>query len=204
MVLVGCSGVLIVLKMIRDGAPLLPGIRAGREAFDQLGLLHIETFDPHEPFWSSQKYKDLYPHDYDGPEFYWPRYKPADEPRDQIEHMRYEYAALLSMCDTYLGKVLDEFDRLDLWKDTMLIVNTDHGFLLGEHDCWAKCWMPFYEEVAHTPLFVWDPRCSRAGERRRSLVQTIDIPATLLEYFGRPLPAGPVMLLGRGERGPGG
>jgi arylsulfatase A-like enzyme len=32
---------------------------------------------------------------------------------------------------TQLGRVLDAFDRLDLWKDTMLIVNTDHGFLLG-------------------------------------------------------------------------
>jgi arylsulfatase A-like enzyme len=43
---------------------------------------------------------------------------------------------------------------------------------------------PFYNEVAHTPFFIWDPRCGRKGERCDSLVQTIDIPATLLEYFG--------------------
>lgn len=48
------------------------------------------------------------------------------------------YAALLTMCDTYLGKFLDYMDENDMWKDTMLIVNTDHGFLLGEHDRWAK------------------------------------------------------------------
>ena len=42
--------------------------------------------------------------------------------------------------------------------------------------------------IAHTPLFIWDPRSKVAGERRRSLVQTIDLPATLLEYFGAPLP----------------
>jgi arylsulfatase A-like enzyme len=88
------------------------------------------------------------------------------------------------MCDHYLGKVLDLMDELDLWKDTMLIVNTDHGFLLGEHDWWAKCAQPFYNEVAHTPLFIWDPRCGKRSERRKSLVQTIDLPATLLEYFG--------------------
>jgi hypothetical protein len=70
----------------------------------------------------------------------------------------------------------------------MLIVNTDHGFLLGEHDWWAKCVQPFYGEVAHSPLFIWDPRCACANERRASLVQTIDLPATLLEYFGLPLP----------------
>ena len=29
-------------------------------------------------------------------------------------------------------KILDMMDKYDLWKDTMLIVNTDHGFMLGE------------------------------------------------------------------------
>jgi len=92
------------------------------------------------------------------------------------------------MCDAYLGKVLDLMAELKLWDDTMLIVNTDHGFLLGEHDWWGKCVQPYYNEIAHTPLFIWDPRCSKSGERRKSLVQTIDLPATLLEYFGVDLP----------------
>ncbi len=74
-----------------------------------------------------------------------------------------EYAALLSMCDHYLGKVLDLMDELDLWKDTLLIVCTDHGFLLGEHDWWAKIVQPFFNEVAHAPLFIWDPRCGYTG-----------------------------------------
>lgn len=147
-------------------------------------FLHIETFDPHEPFFSNQNYKDLYPHKYDGPEFYWPWYAPVKEPRDQVEHCRKEYAALLSMCDAYLGKVLDAFDKHNLWKDTMLIVNTDHGFLLGEHDFWAKMHMPWYNHLANTPLFIYDPRCGCAGERRGALVQTIDLAPTLLDFFG--------------------
>jgi len=146
--------------------------------------LQIETFDPHEPFFTQQKYKDLYPHEYDGPQFDWPDYVRVNETDEEIQHMRYEYAALVSMCDEYLGKVLDIMDELDLWDDTMLIVNTDHGFLLGEHDWWAKIRQPFFEEVIHTPLFIWDPRSQKQNERRESLVQTIDLPATLLEYFG--------------------
>ena len=147
-------------------------------------FLHIETFDPHEPYFTQQHYKDLYPHDYDGPRFDWPSYRDVSETPEQVEHCRKENAALISMCDAHLGKVIDLMDELNLWDDTMLIVNTDHGFLLGEHDMWAKCWQPFYEEIAHTPLFIWDPRCRRAGERCPCLVQTIDLPATLLEYFG--------------------
>ena len=65
----------------------------------------------------------------------------------------------------------------------MLIVNTDHGFLLGEHDYWGKNSMPFYNENVHIPLFIWDPRSRVQGEARDALVQTVDLPATLLDYF---------------------
>jgi len=159
-----------------------------RNAGEQNWSLQIETFDPHEPFFTQEHWQQLYPHGYDGPHFDWPPYGHTSEPPEAIEHMRYQYAALLSMCDHYLGQVIDLMDSLKLWDDTMLIVCTDHGFLLGEHESWAKCWCPFYNEIAHTPLFVWDPRSKVAGERRQSLVQTIDLPATLLEFFGQELP----------------
>ncbi len=152
-------------------------------------FLHIETFDPHEPYFTQQKYKDLYPHTYQGKHFDWPVYRQVCETPDEIAHVRYESAALHSMCDEYLGKILDAFDRHDLWKDTLLLVNTDHGFLMSEHDLWAKCHCPFYNEVAHMPLFIWDPRLGVKNVHRRSLVQTIDLPATILEFFGAPQPA---------------
>jgi arylsulfatase A-like enzyme len=152
-------------------------------------FLQIETFDPHEPFFTHREYQDLYPHRYKGPVLDWPSYGPVVESPEQVEHLRLGYVALVSMCDAQLGKVLDLMDELDMWRDTMLIVCTDHGFLLGEHDWWAKNVQPWYNENAHTPLFIYDPRCAIAGERRQSLVQMIDLPATLLEYFGLPLPA---------------
>ena len=151
--------------------------------------LQIETFDPHEPFFTQEQWKALYPHDYDGPLFDWPPYERISQSPEAVQHMRYEYAALMSMCDHYLGKVLDTMDELNLWDDTMLIVNTDHGFLLGEHDWWAKMRMPWYNELANIPLFIWDPRAGVQNEHRSSLVQTIDLPATVLDYFGLDLPA---------------
>lgn len=151
-------------------------------------MVHIETFDPHEPFFSPEHYKALYPQHfatYEGPVFDWPYYGSSAGLDAEAEHLRHEYAALISMCDRNLGRVLDMMDAQDLWKDTMLIVWTDHGFLLGEHDWWGKCSMPMYQEVAHTPFFIWDPRSGAAGERRASLVQpSIDIAPTLLRFFG--------------------
>ena len=149
-------------------------------------LLHLESFDPHEPFFAAQKYRDMYPHEYTSAQFDWPEYRKVTEPRDAVEHCRYEYAALLSMCDSYLGRLLDYMDSYDMWNDTALIVCTDHGFLLGEHECWAKCVHPFYNEITHIPLFIWDPRTGCAGERRKSLVQTIDLAPTMLDLFGMP------------------
>jgi arylsulfatase A-like enzyme len=156
-----------------------------RNAAQDNWFLQIETFDPHEPFFSHRHYKDRYPYDPDAMLLDWPPYREVTETPEEVAHLRYEYAALLSQCDAYLGDVLDLMDELDMWKDTMLLVWTDHGFMLGEHDCWAKIWMPFYEEVAHTPFFVWDPRSGRRGERRESLAQpSLDVGPTLLDYFG--------------------
>lgn len=151
-------------------------------------FLQLETFDPHEPFFSYSHYKELYPHEYNGRHFDWPPYYYVQESDEVVAHGKYEYAALLSMCDHYLGQVIELMDQNDMWKNTMLIVNTDHGYLLGEHGWWSKSVMPVYEEIAHTPLFVWDPRVGITGERRQSIVQTIDIAPTLLDFFGVELP----------------
>ncbi len=158
-----------------------------QNADEQNWFLHIETFDPHEPYFAPDRFRKLYPKP-EGKHFDWPPYREVQEDPGDIERCRMESAALHSMCDESLGRILDFMDKYDLWKDTMLIVNTDHGFLLGEHGCWAKCWAPFYNEVAHIPLFVWDPRSAAQGERRSSLVQTIDLAPTLLDFFGREIP----------------
>jgi arylsulfatase A-like enzyme len=152
-------------------------------------FLQIETFDPHEPFYTQQAYQDLYPHDYDGPHWDWPPYHVVEQGRQAIAHMQVQYAALVSMCDHYLGQVMDKMDEHDLWADTMLIVCTDHGFLLGEHGVWGKGLWPWYNELSHAPLFIWDPRSRCTGVRRQGLVQTIDLAPTLLDFFRAPIPA---------------
>ncbi|MCM1064255.1 MAG: sulfatase [Eubacterium sp.] len=151
-------------------------------------FLQIETFDPHEPFFCQPEYKEAFAHEYDGPLKDWPPYYPVTEGPDAVKHMRMEYGALITMCDHYLGKVLDKMDEYNLWEDTMLIVNTDHGFLLGEHNWWSKSVMPLYEEIARTPLFLYVPGTNAGGQHRQALTQTIDLPVTILDFFGVEIP----------------
>lgn len=151
-------------------------------------FLQIECFDPHEPFFVPEKYLAQYgckPGDFDG----WVPYycgAPGGEDDDKVRKF---YQALITMCDDYLGQVMDKLKALNLWDDTLFIVCTDHGFLLGEHQWWGKNIMPVYNEIANTPFFIRDPRSQVQGVRRKALAQTIDIPATLLEYFNVPRPA---------------
>lgn len=155
-------------------------------------MLQIETFDPHEPFFSLPEYKDFYAEHYAryrGKAFDWPPYREVRESAEEIAHIRAEYASLVSMCDAKLGQVLDLMDQNDMWEDTLLAVGTDHGFLLSEHDHWGKCWCPFTNEIAHTPFFLWDPASKWRGVPCKALVQpAIDLPVTLLNYFQQPVP----------------
>ncbi len=151
-------------------------------------FLQIESFDPHEPFYSFEKYLSGYEMPVIDQDLDWPSYNRVAETAAEVEYIRNKYAACVSMCDEHLGQVLDMMDKYDLWKDTMLIVNTDHGFLLGEHDWWGKNIMPCFNEIANIPLFIWDPRCKKYNASRESLVQTIDLAPTLLDYFGCTVP----------------
>ena len=92
--------------------------------------------------------------------------------------------SLITFCDQQLGRVLDAFDEHNLWEDTMLIVNTDHGFLMGEHDWWAKVVTPFFQEIAHIPFWAYDPRNPKnINQERNALVQTIDFGTHHLRFF---------------------
>jgi len=174
-----------------------PSTKCFEAAFDFLDInrtadnwfLQVETFDPHEPFFAPEEYQEMFKTAYEGPILDWPRYERVTEPQEEIDELRANYFRLLAHCDALLGRFLDYFDEHDMWKDTALILTTDHGFLLGEHDWWAKNRMPMYEEISHIPLFMHHPdHADQAGERRSSLTQTIDLMPTICELFGAQVP----------------
>jgi arylsulfatase A-like enzyme len=151
-------------------------------------FLQLELFDPHEPFYVVPEYLELYGDDWDGPLYDWPDYGVCkDDPR-AIAHIRKCYAALLTMTDRWLGKLWDQLDALDRWRDTVVILTTDHGSMLGEHEYWMKNAMPVYNEIARIPLIVHLPGSQRAGNRVGALTQSTDLMPTILDWFGAPVP----------------
>lgn len=153
-------------------------------------FLQIESFDPHEPFFAPPRFRDAQGAGYQGPILDWPTYGKVTEGAEEIAEVKAGYAALVAMCDDYFGRLLDAFDEYDLWADTALIVSTDHGFLLGEHDFWGKNLMPVFDEQARIPLMIYHPdHAAQGGGRRSALTQTPDLMPTFLAMHGLPVPA---------------
>ncbi len=150
-------------------------------------LLFVEAFDPHEPFDTPDEYLEAYEKDYQDKFFNWPFYDVrTNESSAAVEHIKRRYAATLSMLDKHIGKLLDVVDEGDMWKDTMIILTTDHGYMLGEHGYFAKNYMPAYNEIMHLPLMIHQPGQT---EKRYcgALTQNIDLFPTILEQFKIPL-----------------
>jgi arylsulfatase A-like enzyme len=150
--------------------------------------LQLELFDPHEPFYVRPEYLELYDDHWDGPLYDWPDYGVCVDRPEAIAHIRKSYAALVTMTDHWLGRLWDTLDAQDAWRDTLVVLTTDHGTMLGEHRYWMKNLMPVYNEIARIPLIVHLPGSRRAGARVAGLTQTTDLMPTLLDYFEAPAP----------------
>ncbi|MHB1318112.1 MAG: sulfatase family protein, partial [Anaerolineae bacterium] len=122
--------------------------------------------------------------DWEGPHFTWPNYGACDVEGDALRHIRRQYAACLTMADRWFGRLLDELERQGCMEDTLILLTTDHGHLLGEHGYLAKNLMHSYDELALIPLLVHLPGDAHAGETRTQVTQNIDLAPTLLEHFG--------------------
>jgi iduronate 2-sulfatase len=97
--------------------------------------------------------------------------------------------------DAQLGRVLDELDRLDLARNTIVVLWGDHGWHLGDHGQWCK--HSNYEEAVRIPIIVSAPGANARGVASRALVETVDIFPTLTELAGLPVPKLPQTLDGR-------
>lgn len=158
-------------------------LRENQDATDY--FLMVEAFDPHEPFDTPQSYLKAYETAYAGPHFDWPSYRAREEETDEaIEHLQKKYAATLTMMDTWFGKLVQTMKDTGVYDDSLIIVTSDHGHMLGEHGFCGKGFMHMYDELARLPLLIRFPGGWHAGEHITALTQNIDLMPTILEFFG--------------------
>jgi arylsulfatase A-like enzyme len=158
--------------------------------------LHIDCFDPHEPWDPPAKYVDLYSPGYTGERVISPAYAPPTYlTEDELVFAKALYAAEITMVDHWLGVLFEALDTMHLSENTVVVFCSDHGFLLGEHNRMGKSWeheghrqaYPLYAELNHVPLMIRLPDV--AHQRLSALAQPVDIMPTVLDYAGIDIPA---------------
>ncbi len=181
----------------RDGQIAEQAVRFLKEKHPRPFFFAIGFHSPHLPFRAPDQFFDLY----DVEKIRLPQNPPddlADTPirkpsNDQLsltepewrEAVRAHYACI-SYVDWCVGKILDALDQTGLADKTIVVLWSDHGFMLGEHFLWRK--VRLYEESARV-AFIWRvPGVTPAGARCSRPVETIDTFPTLFDLCGLPQP----------------
>lgn len=187
-----------------DGALAAETVRrlqAAKARTDQPFFMAVGFVKPHLPFVAPKKYWDIYRPD-QLPLAQWqepPKNAPAYAPQFGGELRQYRdipekgaldpqmqrqlvhgYYAAMSYMDAQLGKVLAELDRLELSKNTVVVLWGDHGWHLGDHGIWCK--HTNYEQATRIPILIAAPGIKAA--RVSGLVETVDLYPTLCELAG--------------------
>ena len=93
------------------------------------------------------------------------------------------YAGYVEFLDEWLGQLLDGLETLLGDEAHLLIVTAAEGESLSERAETPDPAAPLDEEIVHTPLFV-RLGGGEQGEREAGIVQAVDLPATLLDFYG--------------------
>ncbi|HUV08711.1 MAG TPA: sulfatase-like hydrolase/transferase [Spirochaetia bacterium] len=98
----------------------------------------------------------------------------------KVREVRRQYSGMVSLIDYWIGQMLDILERRGLLDNTVVIITSDHGEMLGDHGLYLKNVM--YEAALRVPLMVWDPRQAPSGKKNRALVELVDLFPTILDF----------------------
>lgn len=108
-------------------------------------------------------------------------------PPDHLAFLPLLYEEALAFLDQEIWKLYGAVRDLGLLDETVFVVTSDHGEILGEHGLWGHHFTVF-NEMIHIPLIVrYPPHIEKAGGKT-GLVQLNDLFATILEIADLPIP----------------
>ncbi|MBI2254306.1 MAG: choline-sulfatase [Proteobacteria bacterium] len=165
------------------------GAKDGRPFMLTLSVMH-----PHDPYQALRRFWDLYDHD----AIDMPQVAPQDDPAgrrmyqlydrgeiplspEQIRRARHAYYGMISYCDDLLGRLIETLETLDQRDNTIVIVTSDHGDMLGERGMWYK--MTFFDRAIRVPLVFAGPGIQQ-GARIAPAVSHLDLMSTFADFAG--------------------
>jgi arylsulfatase A-like enzyme len=103
--------------------------------------------------------------------------------RDDLEILAALYDGELNYLDDQIGQLVHFIESLGILNETVLVITSDHGDSLGEHNHLGHR-MTLYEPLVHVPLIVRYPARFQPGTRVAQQVSLIDLYPTFLAVAG--------------------
>ena len=171
----------------------LPVAKTFRAAIDWLRenrhhdnfFLYVDTFSPHEPWMVPERLLKMYDSETPHMQLMYGNPYTRDQLTDEEHrHLRARYAASCTMVDDWIGKLLDEVDRQGLARDTLIVLMSDHGKIIGEFGHYGM--PPECTGLALNPVpcIIRHPAGERAGSVFDGWLYNIDLTATVLGLLG--------------------
>tara|TARA_B100000614_G_scaffold245281_1_gene250222 strand:+ start:49 stop:1440 length:1392 start_codon:yes stop_codon:yes gene_type:complete len=150
---------------------------------------------PHDPFAITKEFWDLYSDDeIDMPAVPQLPFEELDPHCQRIHHVcamgeyeqtperirdsRHAYYSEISYVDAKVGQLMDALEKSGLKDDTIVVITSDHGEMLGERGMWFK--MSHFEWASRVPMIIHAP--ARFAPRRVSQpVSLVDLLPTLTD-----------------------
>jgi len=95
------------------------------------------------------------------------------------------YDAAIMHLDREVGRFLRRLQRWQGWSNTIVVVTSDHGEMLGDYRGIVGHTLSLHDNIIHVPLIVRHPDYP-PGQKVQKVVQTLDLYSTALEWAGFP------------------
>ena len=157
-------------------------------------FLWIHLFDPHDPYSPPPPYDSQFNEGYNGSvdgdirrtaksdNPIWGNVEKNPPPEDS-QHIVSLYDGEVRYTSAQIGAFLKKFNKAGLEDRTLVIVSSDHGESLGEHNMWGHG-ISLYESELHIPLIMVMPGRIPEGTVISQPIETLDIVPTVLSLVG--------------------
>jgi arylsulfatase A-like enzyme len=100
--------------------------------------------------------------------------------------IRQVYLGLASEVDHHIGRVMQLLKDSGQYDDTLIVLCSDHGEMLGDLDSWGK--NTVFDAAYRVPLIIRVPESPMQGKTVSLVTESVDILPTILEYAGLEIP----------------
>ena len=107
---------------------------------------------------------------------------------DHKEYAYYvaQYDAYIRFIDEKIGQIINVLEKLNLYRDTLIIVHSDHGELMGEHNRYFSHGEVLYDALLKVPLIMKYHSFSK--KEIESQIELMDLAPTILDVLSLPIP----------------